>query len=101
LLRRHWRKGLASEGARELLRYAFEDMGLARVFAETMAVNEASRATMRSIGMTFTRAFEFAGAGEVIPGSEFGEVEYAIARHEWQSVVHSPRATGHGVLAGG
>jgi RimJ/RimL family protein N-acetyltransferase len=30
LLRRHWRKGLASEGARELIRHGFEDLGLIR-----------------------------------------------------------------------
>src|SRR5690606_25467732 len=46
ILRRHWRQGLAGEGAAELLRHAFEDLGLNRVFAETMAVNTASRATM-------------------------------------------------------
>jgi RimJ/RimL family protein N-acetyltransferase len=51
LLRRHWRKGLASEGARELIRHGFDDVGLTRVFAETMAVNAASRATMASVGM--------------------------------------------------
>jgi RimJ/RimL family protein N-acetyltransferase len=36
LLRRHWRKGLASEGAHELIRHGFEDLGLARIFAETI-----------------------------------------------------------------
>ena len=46
VLRRHWRKGLASEGARELIRHGFEDLGLSRIFAEMMAVNTASRATI-------------------------------------------------------
>lgn len=43
ILRRHWRNGLASEGARELLRHGFEDLGLTRIFAETMTVNAGSR----------------------------------------------------------
>src|SRR6476660_8864704 len=43
LLRRHWRKGLASEGARELVRYGFDDVGLDRIIAQTMTVNAGSR----------------------------------------------------------
>jgi RimJ/RimL family protein N-acetyltransferase len=37
LLRRYWRRGLASEGAGELIRHGFEDLGLRRIFAGTMA----------------------------------------------------------------
>ena len=33
LLRRHWRRGYASEGAREVIRYGFTDIGLDRIFA--------------------------------------------------------------------
>ena len=82
MLRRHWRQGLASEGARALIRYGFEDVGLARIFAETMAVNAASRATMTSIGMQYVRTFQL-DFDEPIPGSELGEVEYAISRKQW------------------
>ncbi|MEU8177409.1 GNAT family N-acetyltransferase [Microbispora hainanensis] len=82
LLRRYWRQGLGSEGARELLRYAFEDLRLNRVFAETMAVNAASRATMAAIGMQYVRTFHMDWE-EPLPGSEQGEVEYAITREEW------------------
>jgi RimJ/RimL family protein N-acetyltransferase len=82
LLRRYWRQGLASEGARELLRHGFEDLHLHRIFAETMAVNEASRATMTAIGLRYVRTFS-ADWDEPIPGAEHGEVEYAITRDEW------------------
>ncbi|MEU7916556.1 GNAT family N-acetyltransferase [Microbispora bryophytorum] len=82
LLRRCWRQGLASEGARELLRHGFEDLRLTRVFAETMAVNAASRATMASIGMQHIRTFH-ADWEEPLPGSDLGEVEYAITREQW------------------
>ena len=82
ILRRHWRKGLASEGARELLRHGFSDLGLTRVFAETMTVNTASRATMTSIGMQHVRTFHL-DWDEPIPGTELGEVEYAITREVW------------------
>ena len=34
LLPRHWRKGLASEGAQELVRYGFDDVGLDRIMGK-------------------------------------------------------------------
>ncbi|PPK92272.1 RimJ/RimL family protein N-acetyltransferase [Kineococcus xinjiangensis] len=82
LLRRHWRRGLAGEGARELLRHGFEDLGLRRVFAETMAVNVASRATMAALGMRHVRTFAL-DVDEPIPGAEHGGVEHALTREEW------------------
>lgn len=82
LLRRHWRQGLAGEGARELVRHAFEDLRLSRVFAETMAVNTASRATMTAIGMRYVRTFHPEWE-EPLPGSHLGEVEYEITREQW------------------
>jgi RimJ/RimL family protein N-acetyltransferase len=82
LLPRFWRQGLAGEGARELLRYGFEDLGLTRIYAETMAVNAASRATMHSVGLRYVRTVH-RDWDEPIPGSEQGEVEYAITRTEW------------------
>lgn len=85
LLRRHWRKGLASEGARELIRYGFEDLGLTRIFAETMAVNTASRATMAAVGLSYARAFHL-DWDEPLAGAELGEVEYAITREQWAAM---------------
>ena len=84
ILRRHWRTGLASEGARELLRHGFEDLGLTRIFAETMTVNAGSRATMVSVGMQHVRTFHTHDE-EPISGHELGEVEYAISREQWLS----------------
>ena len=85
LLRRQWRRGYASEGARELIRFGFTDLGLDRIFAQTLAVNAASRATMKAAGLTFVRAFL---SGEPdhdpIPGAEQGEVEYEITQTTWQ-----------------
>ena len=81
LLRKHWRLGYASEGSRELIRYGFEELGLTRIFAQTLAVNTASRATMSSVGLTFARAF---ASSESIPGAEHGEVEYEITRGTYE-----------------
>lgn len=82
LLPRYWRQGLASEGSRELLRHGFVDLGLRRVFAETMAVNVASRATMASVGMRHVGTY-FPSFDEPIAGTEQGEVRYLIRRDDW------------------
>ncbi len=65
-----------------MIDYGFGELGLERIIAETMAVNEASRATMQSVGLRYVRTFhvEF---DDPLPGSEQGEVEYAITREEW------------------
>ncbi|MEV7095473.1 GNAT family N-acetyltransferase [Amycolatopsis sp. NPDC051045] len=85
LLRARWRQGYASEGARELVRYGFADLGLDRIFAQTMAVNTPSRATMTASGLSFARAFVSAGTyDDPLPGTEQGEVEYEITRAAWR-----------------
>lgn len=48
----YWRNGLATEAAAEMLRYAFEMLGLRRVLARHFATNPASGRVMRKIGMT-------------------------------------------------
>lgn len=92
LLSRHWRRGYAGEGARELIRYGFIDLGLDRIFAQTMAVNTASRATMNAAGLSFVRDFTAAEPyDDPIPGADQGEVEYEITRTTWLNTL--PDAT--------
>ena len=57
---------------------------LTRIFAETMAVNVASRATMASVGLTHVRTFHME-VDEPLPGSDLGEVEYAISVEQWRA----------------
>jgi len=64
------------------VRHGFEDLALDRIFAETLAVNAASRATMAAVGMQHVRTFHLEFA-EPAQGSELGEVEYAISREDW------------------
>jgi RimJ/RimL family protein N-acetyltransferase len=82
LLRRHWRKGLASEGARELVRYGLDDVGLERIIAQTMTVNAGSRAVMERIGLKYVRTFPTSMA-EPVEGRDEGEVEYEMTREQW------------------
>lgn len=84
LLRRHWRQGLASEASRELLRHAFDTVGQRRVIAQTMTVNIGSRRVMESVGLRYVRTY-FPSWDDPLPGTEQGEVEYAITRAEWRA----------------
>jgi RimJ/RimL family protein N-acetyltransferase len=83
LLRRQWRKGLASAGARELVRYGFDDVGLDRIIAQTLSVNAGSRAVMERIGLTYVRTFP-TSITLPVEGVEEGEVEYEMTREQWE-----------------
>ncbi len=82
LRRAAWGRGLATEGSRALLRYAFATVGLARVWAQTMAVNTPSRRVMEKSGLRYVRTFHLDWA-DPIEGTEHGEVEYELLRAEW------------------
>lgn len=83
LRRMAWGRGLASEGATALVDKAFRELGVAELFAKTMSVNLASRRVMEKAGLSFVRSF-FDDWPEVIAGGEYGDVEYAISRHQWE-----------------
>lgn len=84
-----WRRGLATEGSSALLRHGFGTLGLTRIYAQTMAVNVGSRATMVRLGMHLEGAWVTAdGDFEVmLDGWQEGEVEYGIWRDEWEAMV--------------
>lgn len=82
LVRRHWRKGLASEASRALLRHAFDTVGQRRVIAQTMAVNTGSQGVMKAVGMRYVRTY-FPSWDDPLPGADLGEVEYEMTREMW------------------
>ncbi|BDD58834.1 hypothetical protein MPDQ_007480 [Monascus purpureus] len=82
LLPRFWRQGYAKEGAREMLRHAFQDLGLIEVIGETMTANAGSRAVMASCGLKHVSTF-YNEYPTPPPGIEEGEMRYAITREEW------------------
>jgi [ribosomal protein S5]-alanine N-acetyltransferase len=47
----YWNQGYATEAGKELVRYAFEQMGLFRVYAHYMTKNTASGRVMQKLGM--------------------------------------------------
>jgi RimJ/RimL family protein N-acetyltransferase len=89
LLRRCWRRGLATEASLELLRHAFETVGVRRVIAQTMAVNAASRGVMTAVGMSYVRTY-FPHFDDPLPGTDQGEVEYELTAADWRRRVGAP-----------
>lgn len=55
----HWGSGLATEGAREILRYGFTTLALREVVAFTATANQRSRRVMEKLGMTYHPADDF------------------------------------------
>jgi RimJ/RimL family protein N-acetyltransferase len=55
----HWGQGLATEGAREMMRYAFEVVGLQALVSFTASGNVRSRRVMEKLGMTHDAADDF------------------------------------------
>jgi RimJ/RimL family protein N-acetyltransferase len=83
LRRSAWNKGYATEGSRALISAGFTDLGVQRVFAHTMTVNTASRRVMEKCGLSLVRTTPYEGA-DIIEGAEYGEVEYALTKPEWE-----------------
>ena len=54
----HWRKGLATEAAKEALRIGFQRLGLTEIVSFTAVNNRRSRAVMERLGMTESGLFE-------------------------------------------
>ena len=84
LARAAWGRGLATEGARALVDRGFTAWAAERIYAETMAVNRASRRVLEKAGLRHVRTFHLQW-DDPIPGTEQGDVEYAVTRAEWSS----------------
>jgi RimJ/RimL family protein N-acetyltransferase len=78
-----WGKGYATEGSRALIAKGFTEFGVQRVVAEARAVNTASRRVMEKAGLKLVRTFHQPWPYPM-EGDEFGDVEYALDRADWQ-----------------
>ncbi len=72
----YWGQGLATEAARAVLRYGFEEKQLARIVASADTPNVASVRVMERAGMRFERYGRFDSGGEA--------VYFAMSREEFQ-----------------
>jgi RimJ/RimL family protein N-acetyltransferase len=75
-------RGLATEAVRELIRIAFEDLGLRRLFAQAFAANEPSRRLMERVGMrreAYQVKESLHRSGEWMDG-----ISYGLLAEEWR-----------------
>jgi RimJ/RimL family protein N-acetyltransferase len=79
--RRHWKQGYVPEAAQAMLRYAFEECGLHKVFATADARNLASIRVMQKLGM---RQEALLREHRFYRGDHADEVHYAILASEWR-----------------
>jgi RimJ/RimL family protein N-acetyltransferase len=76
-------RGLATEGAREMLRLGFDELGLHRIAAEGDPRNIASVRVMEKVGMRREALFV---ENEFLKGEWVGEIVCAILEDEWRAV---------------
>jgi RimJ/RimL family protein N-acetyltransferase len=76
----YWGLGYATEAARAIIRYAFETLGMNRVYALHFSENPASGQVMQKAGMQFEGVLR----SDVRKGESFRDhVIYSILRKEW------------------
>ncbi len=82
----YWGQGYATEAAREVVRYGFEQLWLHRIYAAHFGNNPASGRVLRKIGMTYegTRREHHRKWGEYED-----RVEYGLLVSEWQAARRS------------
>jgi RimJ/RimL family protein N-acetyltransferase len=77
-----WGRGLATEGARALIRSAFERLHVDRVVATTMADNTGSWRVLEKCGLRRVRTFYYEDA-DLMPGAEHGDYVYELTHSDW------------------
>lgn len=80
-----WGQGLATEGARAVLRAAFEDQGLDRLLACTASQNGASRRVMEKIGLLRDADADFDHPALPPDHALMRHVVYSVDRETWMS----------------
>ena len=83
----YWGQGIVPEAAREMLRHAFEDLGLARVWCGYYDGNEKSKRVQEKLG------FRHQWVSDNVPVPQMGETRRGfvnlLTREEWESISQS------------
>lgn len=79
----YWNQGLATEGARAVLEFGFDQCNLKQVVSFTVPDNIASRRVMEKIGMSYIDNFDHPGLPDNDPLQR--HVLYCITRPEWDT----------------
>ena len=82
----YWGRGLATEGARRILEYAFEELRLPEIVSFTTVANKRSRRVMERIGMRRNAAEDF-DHPRLAEGYQLGRhVLYRLKREDWEKI---------------
>lgn len=81
--RDYWGQGVASEAARALLKFGFDELGLHRIYATCDSRNVGSARVMEKCGMRFEGEFK---ADMQIKGTWRDTKLYAILEDEWRAI---------------
>ena len=84
--RSHWGKGYATEGAREALRFGFEDAGLDEIVSFTVPLNLRSRSVMEKLGMRHDPADDFEHPSLPVGDRLRDHVLYRLSREAWAAI---------------
>ena len=76
----HWNRGIATESARRVIRYAFMDLEFQSIEASTDIGNTASLRVLEKLGMAVDRR-------DVVDGLD--TVFYTLSRSAWRSSLHA------------
>ena len=77
LAREHWGKGLVVEAAREVVRWGFEELGLAKIWTRADALNTQSTRVMEKLDMTLEGVLR---AQTVVRGERRDEGRHGLLR---------------------
>jgi RimJ/RimL family protein N-acetyltransferase len=81
----YWGRGLATEGARQAVRYGFEVLGLEQLVSFTVPANFRSRRVMEKLGMTHNTADDFDHPAFPPDHPLCRHVLYRLSRSAWNA----------------
>ena len=77
----YWKRGIMSEALEPVLRFGFESIGLNRIEAVPLAINEASRSLLRRLGFVEEGVLRQRVQHD---GHYYDEVYYSLMEKEWR-----------------
>jgi RimJ/RimL family protein N-acetyltransferase len=79
---RYWGQGYATEAAREIVRFGFEELGLHRIWSWCVAENTGSARVLEKVGM---RQEGYLREKEYYKDRWWDQRQFAILDHEWKA----------------
>lgn len=85
LAREHWGRGYAPEGARAVLDFAFDELGVDEIVSFTAVANTNSRRVMEKLGLTHDPSDDFNHPNLAVDDTVRRHVLYRVAKTSYRS----------------